>query len=327
MAGRNTLAILLVVCVTILVASGVHAHSDKRDAYPDRRPSTPFLTMQKEIADRLRDEGVEIIDDDGSDYNTTSRRSLYSPPLFSGSIRKIIRASYVLNETISGDLDPNLHPTYYRQFHTQTVAKDWFAKDSVVMGAALATHMDSACHVYQSPCTSITDFNATQYTMLPLVVINVTQQVFGGAGNPDYGLSVADIRNWEITQNQGRPLPRRAFVVMLSGWSNRVYNEVLYFNRDASGQKHFPGFSNEAIDWLLLNRPWIAGIGVDTSSVDIGVNWSFHVHYAINGVTKVSVENLKLSSKEIPLSGAYIDVTPVLYQDAPEATVTATIYV
>lgn len=324
-----------VLCAAVLVALAitvVTSHSndqDHQDPYPLRRASTPFLAMKKAAADRLRSINYEVDEDDesydGYDQYDHRRDVQTINYLFQGGIRRVIRASYILNESVSGDLDPNLHPTYYRSFFTQTVEKDWFAKKSAVMGLAIATHMDSPCHVYAPPCVSITDFNATQYEMTPLVVINVTQQVFGGAGNPDYQVTVADLQAWEATHH--RRIPRRAFVAMMSGWSNRVYNEVLYFNRDSTGQKHFPGFSNEAIDWLLANRPWISGIGVDTSSVDAGINWSFHVHYAINGAAKISVENLNLSNKKIPLSGAYISNTPVLYDDAPEASVASTIYV
>ena len=328
MKGQHLAAMLLVaVAVLILVDSGT-ADSHPIDVHPLIRPSTPFLAMKKAAADRIRRIGYEVSEDDNSEQHDDGddrRRTNIASPLFSGTIRKIIRASYVLNESISGDLDSNLKPTYYRTFDTQTVAKNWFAKRSVIMGAALATHMDSACHVYASPCISITDFNATQYEMTPLVVINITQKVFGGVGNPNYEVSVADLQAWEATHH--KRIPNRAFVAMMSGWSNRVYNEVLYFNRDATGQKHFPGFSNAAIDWLLANRPGISGIGVDTSSLDAAINFSFHVHYALLGAGKVGIENLKLTSRDIPLSGAYISNTPVLYDDAPEATVAATIYV
>lgn len=308
----NTPSILSIFLLVSLLACGSYAHTIGNDPIPIRIPSTPFIEMQKNVSMRRSDFAIDALS------------SEYSSPLFSGTIRGVITASYVLNESVSGDLDSNLHPTYFRTFNTQTYAKDYFAKRSAVMALAAATHMDSACHVYQEPCTSITDFNATQYTFLPLVVINVTNSVFGGVGNPDYGLSVADLKAWERVHGR---IPRRAFVVMLSGWSNRIYNEALYFNRDANGNKHFPGFSNAAIDWLLEHRPWINGIGVDTSSVDIAVNFSFHVHYAINGVTKVSVENLNLSNRNIPVAGAHISVIPTLYGGAPEATTNAVIYV
>ena len=329
MKGRYFAAMLLVaVAVLILVDSGT-ADSHPIDVHPLIRPSTPFLAMKKAAADRIRRIGYEVSEDDGTedqhDDGSDIRRTNGPRPLYpGGAIRKVIRASYVLNESISGDLDPGLHPTYYRSFYTQTVAQNWFAKKSVLMGAAAATHMDSACHVYAPPCISVTDFNATQYEMLPLVVINITAKVFGAVPNPDYEAAVADFQAWEAVHGR---IPNRAFVVIMTGWSNRVYNEALYFNRDSTGQKHFPGFSNAAIDWLMLRRAGISGIGVDTSSLDSGTNWSFHVHYTILGAGKVAVENLKLSSRDIPLSGAYISVRPVLHDGAPETTVAATIYV
>jgi len=204
------------------------------------------------------------------------------------------------------------------------VEKNSFAKKSAILGMGTATHMDSACHVYMEPCTSITDYNITQYTMTPLRIINVTEQVFGGNGDSDYEVTVADLLASEAAFGV---FENRAFIQMLSGWSNRVYHTELYENRDASGQKHFPGWSPEAVEWLLTNRPWISGIGVDTSSIDAAVNWHFNAHYMINAFVKVSVENVKLTDRNIPLTGSYINNVPNLFQGGPEATVAGTIHV
>jgi kynurenine formamidase len=42
---------------------------------------------------------------------------------------------------------------------------------------------------------------------------------------------------------------------------------------------HFPGFHPEAADWLLRERR-IAGIAVDTLSLDYGASRDFKTHYA-----------------------------------------------
>lgn len=63
----------------------------------------------------------------------------------------------------------------------------------------------------------------------PLVVINVADKA---ASNPDYELTVDDVKAWEA--NHG-PVPEGAFVAMRSDWSKRFDNVDLFFNKDDAG--------------------------------------------------------------------------------------------
>lgn len=51
--------------------------------------------------------------------------------------------------------------------------------------------------------------------ILPLVVIDVHQKV---AKNPDYTITMADIRAWEAKHGK---IPKGAFVAMRTDWSKR----------------------------------------------------------------------------------------------------------
>ncbi len=78
---------------------------------------------------------------------------------------------------------------------------------------------------------------------------------------------------------------------MYSGWESRIDDPAAFKNADASGTFHFPGFGIEAAEWLLSHRQ-IAGIGVDTLSLDHGPSQTFDVHLAILGADRYGVENL-----------------------------------
>jgi kynurenine formamidase len=69
---------------------------------------------------------------------------------------------------------------------------------------------------------------------------------------------------------------------------------------------HFPGFGKEAIDFQLAERR-IAGIGVDTMSLDPGNSTTFAVHFTLLGANRWGLENVA-NLEAIPPSGATIFV-------------------
>ncbi|MEX2523852.1 MAG: cyclase family protein [Gammaproteobacteria bacterium] len=73
---------------------------------------------------------------------------------------------------------------------------------------------------------------------------------------------------------------------------------------------HFPGFS-EAAAQMLLERS-IAGIGIDTLSIDRGASTDFPVHKLMLGSGKFQIENLA-NLDALPPTGttAIIGVLPV----------------
>ncbi|MDA0327862.1 MAG: cyclase family protein [Gemmatimonadetes bacterium] len=137
----------------------------------------------------------------------------------------------------------------------------------------------------------------------PAVIIDVRRQV---ALDEDYEVRVEDIRGWEASHG---PIPSGAIVLMRSGWAPRWSQGSAYYNRAADGSLHFPGFGADAARWLVQERD-IAGIGVDTGSVDRGNARGFPVHGIVNGSGRYHLENLAdLSS--LPEAGAYLIVAPI----------------
>src|SRR5262245_10934892 len=123
------------------------------------------------------------------------------------------------------------------------------------------THLDAPIHFSENGITA--DQIAAETLVVPLAVVDVAAKA---AGNPDYQLSRDDLVAWE--RRHGR-LPMDCCVAMHSGWGKHVGDAAKFMGKDANGVFHFPGFSPEAADWLLKQRK-VAGIAVDTASLDYG---------------------------------------------------------
>jgi kynurenine formamidase len=112
-----------------------------------------------------------------------------------------------------------------------------------------------------------------------------------------------DIRAWE--KKHGR-VPREAAVLMWSGWEQRAGDQAAYRNMDNQGIMHFPGFSPEAVEFLVKERA-IGGIGVDTLSLDYGPSTDFGAHFAVLPANRWGIENLANVGR-IPPKGAILFV-------------------
>jgi len=163
------------------------------------------------------------------------------------------------------------------------------------------THLDAPVHGAEGGLS--VDRLAAEDLFGPAAVIDVSEQ---SAANPDYQLSRQDVLDWETANGR---LPEGAIVLMNSGWAARWNDSDAYFNRDASGQMHFPGFSVEAAQFLVTERN-IRGIGIDDPSVDPGNADGFPVHGIVNPSGAYHLENVGDLSA-VPPSGAYLIVAPV----------------
>lgn len=132
------------------------------------------------------------------------------------------------------------------------------------------THMDAPLHFSQDGIS--VDAIAPENLVVPLVVIDIREKA---ADNADAQVTPDDIRafieaNGEISAN--------ACVAMHSGWADKVAGDA-FRNVDADGTMHFPGFHVEAAQ-MLMEEAEVAGIAVDTLSLDHGMSGDFATHYA-----------------------------------------------
>jgi kynurenine formamidase len=132
----------------------------------------------------------------------------------------------------------------------------------------------------------------------PVVVIDVRAQA---KENQDYRLSIADLEAFE----RGGRVPEGAAVLLLTGWDKRYNDAEKYRNPDKAGALHFPGYSEEAIRYLLRRN--IVALGIDTLSIDYGLSKDFAGHKLSHGGGLYHIENMTNLDK-LPARGAAIFV-------------------
>jgi len=164
------------------------------------------------------------------------------------------------------------------------------------------THLDVPAHFIVGGRT--TPQLTLDELMAPIAVVDISGRA---ARNPDTVVTTDDLRRYE--RGHGR-IKRGSLVAMNSGWDARAGSEARYRNTDASGTMHFPGWSDDAIEWLIGERD-IAAIGVDTLSLDPGNATAFVAHVALLSANRFGIENLA-NLGAIPPKGAtaFVGVIP-----------------
>ncbi|HVN91492.1 MAG TPA: cyclase family protein [Candidatus Binataceae bacterium] len=166
------------------------------------------------------------------------------------------------------------------------------------------THMDAPIHFSANGMTA--DQVPLSSTVGPAVVIDFSSRT---AQDPNAMLSDDDIKRWEAAHG---PIPDGAIVVARSGWGQFWPDKKHYLGTDKHddvAHLRFPGFSIEAIKFLLENRKAVA-IAIDTASIDPGNSKDFPVHRAWLGANKPAFENLANADK-LPPTGATLFCVPM----------------
>jgi kynurenine formamidase len=183
-----------------------------------------------------------------------------------------------------------------------TYADNGFYSQKWTLHEHSGTHMDAPGHFVpgkrRTPEIPVGDLIA------PLAVIDIRKRA---ARDPDAMVEVRDLRAYE---REHGTIPSRALVAADSGWAAKVDDPLAFKGGESFPAYHFPGFSLDAAMWLAENRD-VAGIGVDTLSLDPGNSTTFDVHVNFLATNRYGVENLaNLSS--VPASGAtvYVGVVP-----------------
>lgn len=172
----------------------------------------------------------------------------------------------------------------------------------------IGTHIDAPAHFIEGG-RSVNELGLNDL-VAPVAVINVQDRV---ALDPDYQLSVEDVQSWE--DRNGR-IMQDSLVVMNTGWYKKFHDPEAYVNQDEAGVLHFPGFSVAAAQ-LLVERD-IAGIGIDTLSLDPGNDLSFPVHRIMLEAGKYQVENMN-NLDALPVKGAVAVIGVLPVKDASQA--------
>jgi kynurenine formamidase len=165
------------------------------------------------------------------------------------------------------------------------------------------THIDPPAHFAEGGRT--VDEITPKEMIMPLVVLDVHAKA---ARNPDYVLTLDDVKAWEARNG---PVPEHAFVAMRTDWAKRwAGGDAAMANKDRKGVSHYPGWSLPVLQYLYLTRH-ITASGHETTDTDPGFRASkddfsleswilHHDHYQIE-----SLANLD----KVPESGAIAVVT------------------
>jgi kynurenine formamidase len=140
--------------------------------------------------------------------------------------------------------------------------KDGFRIEEFCHVGQWGTHIDPPAHFH--PGLRTVDAIDPREMLLPLVVVDAHAQA---AKNPDYVLTLADVKGWEA--RHGR-IPAGAFVAMRTDWSKRWPDDAALANKDAAGVAHYPGWSMDVLK-LLYEERRVTATGHETTDTDPGI--------------------------------------------------------
>lgn len=191
----------------------------------------------------------------------------------------------------------------------------WYASNNYRASEHGGTHADAPIHFSEKGRT---------IDQIPLpdwignaVKIDVVAKCLS---NRDYLLTTEDITQWEA--KYGR-IPDNAWVLMYTGIGTKDYPDrekvlgTAKTGKNALPELSFPGFSAEAVEFLINSRN-IKGIGLDTPSIDQGKSKDFKAHRICCAANKLAIENIANLDK-LPAKGAVLYVIPMLIKDGTGA--------
>lgn len=166
------------------------------------------------------------------------------------------------------------------------------------------THLDAPIHFAKDGRT--VDQIPVRQLVAPAVVIDVRRRA---QADPDYRLTVADVRAWEALHGVLTP---GSVVLLRTGWAARWPDRRAYFGDDAPGDAsklRFPSYGREAAELLVTQRR-AGALGVDTASIDHGPSKNFPVHRVAAAAGVPGLENVA-NLDALPETGAWIVALPM----------------
>ena len=185
--------------------------------------------------------------------------------------------------------------------HQMTDYADGYLSYSFSVPEHIGTHVDAPRHFYMGK-KAADEIEIREFVGYG-VVINVVEE---SRRNPDYELTLEDLRKWEWKNG---PIKKNSIVILRTGWESKWFRPKEYLNRDKNGAMHFPGFSCDVVDYLAHNRA-VRALGTDTLSVDTGRSQIYCAHNILLHANKYAIEGLT-NLEKLPPRGATIIVAPL----------------
>jgi kynurenine formamidase len=179
----------------------------------------------------------------------------------------------------------------------------WYASGSFASPEHLGTHLDAPIHFGEGRWTSAEI--PLQRLFAPGVVIDISARA---GTDPDATLTPQDITAWE---ERNGPLPGDTIVIVRTGWASRWPDWNAYYGSETPqdvGTLHFPGVSAAAAEALVERG--VAGVGIDTASIDPGTSADFQAHQVLAAANIFNLENLT-GVEALPETGFAIIALPM----------------
>jgi len=199
---------------------------------------------------------------------------------------------------------------YIKRKETLFTLKDGFYVQKFSVVGQYGTHIDAPIHFVEGG--RWLDEIELKDLLLPLYIIDKSAEV---ATNNDYEITKQDILDFE--KKYGEIIPE-SFVAFRSDWSKRWPNYDEIRNLDENEVQHTPGWSREALEFLIKERK-VKAVGHETLDTDSGVSAAaeglVNEYYLLEqDIYQVEVlANLD----QVPATGALISVA---YPNWTEAT-------
>jgi kynurenine formamidase len=182
-----------------------------------------------------------------------------------------------------------------------TIPKDGFHAENFCHPGQWGTHVDPPAHFHDG-LKSVDQIDPKEF-LLRLVVLDVHEQV---ASNPDYVVTMDDVKRWE---HKHGAIPAGAFVALRTDWSKRWPDDAAMQNLDASGIAHYPGWSKPVLQYLYETRK-ITASGHETTDTDPGLAVSkddYALESYVLGTNHYQIE-LLANLDQVPEAGALVMV-------------------
>lgn len=186
---------------------------------------------------------------------------------------------------------------------SRTAEGFWYAAGGFTADEHGGTHLDSPIHFAEGQRT--VDQIPVANLAGPAAVIDVMAKA---ARDRDYRVTREDLLAWETLNGA---IAKGALAIIRTGWGQYWPDRKEYLGTDVPGDTrhlHFPGLSREAAE--LLAERGVAGVGIDTASLDYGPSTDFIVHQILNRAGIYGLENVA-HAERLPATGAIIVALPM----------------
>lgn len=197
-----------------------------------------------------------------------------------------------LTHTLRADFPTFGGTPAFQMERVATLARDGFNVNRFTYTEHVGTHFDAPIHFSDNGAT--VDGIPAESLVCPLVVLDLRPQA---AAAPDYQASPEDIAAHEARHG---PIPVGACVALNTGWDARAGGPD-FRNMGADNIMRFPGFRPDVAPLLAARN--VAGVAVDTLSLDHGPSTRFDFHTQWLGSGRWGIEGIAGLSA-LPPTGA-----------------------